>query len=80
MSEQYFRGSCMGVKLSRRGRDEHVMITTLIEDDGIWHEKSNFSSYWLDEMIEKLIAAKAYLEDEAEPEPSGYGYKFKEDL
>ena len=38
-----------------------VLVKLLIEDDEIWHEKEEFSSYWLDDLINVLTQAKNYV-------------------
>lgn len=69
MKERRFRGSCVGVKLSARsgpddrdGMDDlHIMVSLEIEDDEVWHEKDfQISSYWLDELIAQLQAARTF--------------------
>lgn len=54
-----FRGDCMGVRLEPRApADQHVLVVVEIEDDGNWHEKLAVSSFWLDELIAQLQAAR----------------------
>jgi hypothetical protein len=74
-----FRGNCMGVKLRERGpNDPHITVILEVEDDENWYEQCDFSSYWLDELIEKLQQAKKFCESQ-EPdnyENHQYGWKF----
>jgi len=71
-------GECIGVRISARGKDDpHACIGILIEDDENWSLVCDFSSYWLDEAISKLLAAKAILETQHEKDPDGFGYNLK---
>jgi hypothetical protein len=71
----------VGIKLEKRGdNDNHICIRFLGEDDEHWWETDvSFSSYWIDEYIKMLQAAKAVCEAQ---EPDIYegrhcGWKFK---
>lgn len=69
-----------GIDFVERGQnDKHVCITLFDEDDGYFWEISNFSSFWLDDMIDLLQRAKSELETNTERfEKDGeWGYKFK---
>jgi len=74
-----FKGECKGVRLEKRGEnDNHIIVKILTEDDESWFESDKFSSYWIDEMIEKLQEAKKYIESQ-EPDiydNRQYGYRF----
>ena len=77
-----FKGECKGVRLVSRGKkDSHISIEILAKDDGNWFECGTpFSSYWVNELIQKLQEAKQFIETQ-EPdiyEGKQYGYKFKE--
>jgi hypothetical protein len=77
-----FRGKCCGVKLRQRySDDKHIIVSLQIEDDGNWIDQDySISSHWLDELIRQLGAAKSYFKsEECEKDPSGYGYRFKEE-
>ena len=74
-----FKGKCKGIGLRKRGIDDpHIEVVLLVEDDEIWHETGSFSSYWVDELIEKLQEAKKYIETKEPDVYNGtqYGYKF----
>ena len=76
--DRTFKGGCIGVALSERGKDDpHVMINVLVGDDTNWFTKACVSSFWLDEMIEMLETAREHLKKHQEPDPDGYGYQFK---
>ena len=82
--EKWFKGSCKGVRLEKRGdNDNHILVVLLTEDDETWYDGDRFSSSWIDEMIEKLQEAKKYIETQ-EPDINElgrqYGWKFKENL
>ena len=68
-----FLGNCMGVGINPRGiNDDALMVTLLTEDDENWFSSNQtFNSYWLDEMITQLQAAKAYIEFQKD-KPNGY--------
>ena len=78
-----FKGDCIGIRLSNRSGhgDKHICFTLLTEDDEDWIETNfNVSSAWLDETIQMLEAAKAYMKSSANPdifEGIQYGWKFK---
>lgn len=71
-------GECVGVRFVRRGpSDPHICLCLLIEDDEIWHETDfEVSSYWIDDMIDTLVRAKARLRRVATTSPDGYGWIF----
>ena len=77
-----FKGDCKGVRLVKRGEnDSHISIQILSEDDGNWFvdEINQFSSYWIDDLIEQLKNAKLFIESQNPDiyEGKQYGYKFK---
>lgn len=79
--EKEFKGICKGVKLTKRDKnDNHICLQILTEDDENWFvSASPFSSFWIDDLIEQLKTAKAYIETQ-EPdmyEGRQYGYKFR---
>lgn len=78
--EQTFLGNCVGVGLSRRkSSDRHVCFTILHEDDDNWFASANpVSSFWAGELLIQLQTAARWMEDNCEPDPDGYGYRFKE--
>lgn len=80
-----FKGKCKGIKLIKRGEnDNHICFQILTEDDGDWFvDGTNLAScYWIDDLIEQLQRAKAYIQTQ-EPfihDDKQYGYAFKEEL
>lgn len=75
-----FKGQCMGVGLSDRlSVDSHITVHTMVEDDGEWYVTNHFSSYWIDELIQKLQEANNYLKTQTPDiyDHKQYGYKFK---
>lgn len=76
--EKSYKGDCMGVGLDRRGdKDNHIMLTLMIGDDGNWHDRDfQVDSYWIDELIEKLEDAKSYMERKCINDGDS-GWKFK---
>lgn len=63
-----FLGGCAGVKLYTypthppNEAGDHVGFKLLIEDDGTWHEKDfSMSVFWMEDLIEELDKARAYL-------------------
>lgn len=57
-----FLGECFGIEVMDKEKDGlPVLVKLLIEDDEIWHEKEEFSSYWLDDLINVLTQAKNYV-------------------
>lgn len=74
MSRVEFKGECIGVRLQERGgpSDPHAEVAMMVEDDGNWFTKQEFSSYWLDEAIEMLIAAREHLRTNCKPTVEGY--------
>ena len=72
-----FLGNCAGVRLVPRGDDDnHICVEILAEDDGTWQQGNEFSSFWLDELIAQLQAARRYIKTQ-KPDPEGFGYEFK---
>ena len=77
----YVVNNIFGVMLHRRGdneNDKHVVITLLIEDDGLWHEGvGDFSGYWVKDLQRLLKWVNKYLETEKDLfKEIGYGYEF----
>ena len=71
-----------GIKLEKRssidGKDNHICLRLLGEDDGTWFEDIELgSSYWIDDLIETLQRAKAHMEQKQKKDKSGHGYEFK---
>ncbi len=73
-----FLGSCKGVALEERGEgDPHVCLVILTEDDEHWFpSKNGFSSFWTDDLIEQLQAAKQWMEENCDSD-DGCGWKFR---
>ncbi len=80
-----FNGNCKGVRLKKRSKkDDHIVVVIMTEDDGKWIDIDEFSSFWIDEMIEKLQEAKKFIETQ-EPDiynynGKQYGYKFRKTI
>lgn len=76
--EVQIKGQCFGVGLERRSAtDPHVCVVLMCEDDGNWHVKGEpFSSYWLDDLIRTLEAARNTMHSRCTPD-AFYGWKFK---
>lgn len=75
MNKLEFTGSCFKIELCQRGGgDLHINVKVHVED-----VKMNFSSYWLDELIEKLQAAREYCGTQKPDLVTGrqYGWRFK---
>lgn len=78
--KKLFLGKCHGVILRKRGRnDSHVCFQLIVEDDEQWFmSKSGISSsYWLDDCISVLQAAKEWIEKNCKPD-GNHGWKFKD--
>jgi hypothetical protein len=77
MRHSEIKGGQFGVRFEPRGQDDpHVCIQLLSEDDTNWFEVGNsFSSFWLDDLIAQLTAAKTLLE-QGPKDPAGFGYRF----
>ena len=76
------RHGVVGIKLEKRGtEDNHICVRFLGEDDEHWWEEDfSFSSFWIDEYIKILEAAKAVCETTGQPDIHNgkqYGWKFK---
>lgn len=70
-------GRCIGVELHDRAPDDpHQMVRIMVEDDENWFPKIDFSSYWLDEAILTLQAARDHLNRTCETD-GGFGWKKK---
>lgn len=74
------KASQFGVKFKRRGLDDpHIIIQLLSEDDESWSETgTGFSSFWIDDIISVLQSAKTIMQEQAEKDPSNFGYRFKD--
>ena len=83
-----FEGGQYRVSLLQRGstgfyknsKDKHVLIRIETEDDGNWFKITEFSSFWLIDLLTQLIKAKEYIEINCDPDISDsikWGYKFK---
>ena len=69
-------GKCLGVRFDDRGQDDfHTMITILVEDDGHWSPNMRVSSYWIDDFISVLQAAKLKLNNEYFEEKDSIGWR-----
>jgi len=73
-------GESHGARLAQRGvNDLHICIHLLVEDDGKWYEEcADFSSYWLQDIIELMNQVKTELNSNPGIERDGeYGWRFK---
>jgi len=83
--EQMFLGHVAGVVLRpRRSNDNHVSFEIIAEDDLHWFPAKSgsgiASSYWLEEYITVLDAAKTWCEENCDPDiyhGRQYGWKFR---
>jgi hypothetical protein len=75
--EHLFLGSCKGVVLLPRGKnDNHVCFVVVTEDDGLWFcSKNKGSSGWIGELAFQLERAEKWLKKNAIGEV--YGYRFR---
>ena len=75
--EKPFLGSCHGVILTRRGKDDpHVCMHIITEDDGNWHiSDTGFSTFWLPKLISVLQEAQDWMEKNCDPDT--HGWKFR---
>jgi len=61
-----FEGTAHRICLRPRNRkdgDMHIAVEIDCEDDDNWFNKSSFSSFWIDELIQLLQTAKNYMEN-----------------
>jgi hypothetical protein len=78
VDEEEIHQHAFGVRFTARGEnDPHLLVTVLLEDDEHWHEKMTFSSFWLNDLISVLEAARARLERAADKNPQGWGYQLR---
>ena len=80
--EEIFLGSCCGVALVKRGKnDNHICFIHLTEDDDNWFPRGNpMSSFWLEDEMNVLNAVKEWLSKNADPDlynGNQFGWKFK---
>jgi len=68
-----------GVRFVPRGPgDPHVCVQVISEDDGNWTTSGDsFSSFWIDDLICALQAARNQLDFYAIWQRDGFGWKFK---
>lgn len=80
LEEYLFLGGCQGVALIPRGEnDNHICFLIVTEDDGNWFaSKNSSSSFWLEDLEHQLKKAKDWMDNNADPDPDGFGYRFKE--
>ena len=74
-----FLGSCFGVILTRRGReDPHICFQIVVEDDGNWFVSENGGdSYWLAELHEQMGRAIEWCKNNAQPDKRNIGWKVR---
>lgn len=72
------KGRHFGITFKERGpNDPHICIQIIGEDDEHWFDIGNaFSSFWIQDLINQLEAAKVLLDTEYKDDPSGFGYTF----
>jgi hypothetical protein len=80
--KQMFLGEISGVLLRPRGHgDPHICFEIISEDDGYWFTYGGgSSSYWLEDYMEVLKAARGWCESNAKPdmhEGNQCGWKFR---
>ena len=84
-----FEGDQFRISLLQRGntgfyknnKDKHVLIRIETEDDGNWFKVTEFSNFWLADLLTQLMKAKEYMEINCDPDILDgvkWGYKFKE--
>ena len=75
-----FLGSCFGVILTRRGReDPHICFQIVVEDDGNWFvSETSGDSYWLTELHEQMGRAIEWCKNHAEPDKRDIGWKVRD--
>ena len=75
--EKSFFGSCHGVILTRRGKDDpHVCVQVITEDDENWFISSNsLSSHWLPNLICVLQEAQGWMEKNCEKDDCGWKFR-----
>lgn len=73
-----FIGEMFTIALVERGpKDRHICFEMFSEDDGFWHRiGTGTSSYWIDDLIDQLTAAKEHMKKN-EYAKEGDGYEFK---
>lgn len=75
-----FLGDCMGIGLSQRSNDEHILFTILHEDDGHWFPSLNpASSFWINDLKEVIDAVVIYLNNWANRGEYGWTFKYCEE-
>lgn len=76
------KGDQFGFRIVNRGtNDSHALLEIISEDDEKWHKSMDFSSFWIDDLIEQLQKAKTLLESDAFEDDvysnGTFGRKFK---
>ena len=76
--EKIFLGKCHGVILTHRGKDDpHVCAQIITEDDETWFiSDTDFSSFWLPELISVLQEARNWMATNCDPDGT-HGWKFR---
>lgn len=74
-----FKGGCIGVKLTARGKnDPHICFSFMTEDDERWFDTptgSSWSTWWWKDLKEVMERVEANLERTAKK--TKWGYEFK---
>lgn len=80
----YFMGHVKGIRIFERAglSDPHISLEIgNVDRDGVWVANNTwFSSFWLDELIQKLQEAKAFIETQDpdfDAQGIQWGWKFK---
>lgn len=73
----FFKGSCAGVVLHKRGKnDNHICFQPLVEDDENWFlSKNGYSTCWFDDLMKQMEHARAWLQQYAERGDWGFSVK-----
>jgi hypothetical protein len=60
-----FLGECFGIEIKDNGHDNNYkLLSVMVQNDEVWFNKEEFSSYWLDDLINVLTQAKNYINKE----------------
>lgn len=54
-------GELFGIEIMGVDKGKDPILKLLLEDDGNWHEKCAFSSFWLNDLLDVIEATKVHL-------------------
>lgn len=80
-AEVLFLGACRGIALFKRGPgDPHVCFMVIHEDDGHWFPPTDTAAswFWAPDLKHQLEAARRWIVEHTDPDPEGFGYRFRE--